>query len=209
MLESADLPKGQARRRRRIIDEGYKLIASSGEENVQIRDIAGRAGVALGTAYRYFGSKERLVAEVYAKWIDGILRELSRHVDRGKSNTERMRILALRMFDVFTGEPQFIRIGRRDLRRTDNSSVTEVLTQCEQDVMAVFRGALHGVEARDADSISLIVGSVLTMCVDRYLAGEISFDEANREIAKAVRLVLEFRDPAIETARPPATRRQS
>lgn len=201
-LEPSELPKGQARRRQRIIDEAYKLIAARGEENVQIREIAEAADVALGTAYRYFGSKERLVAEVYAKWLDANLAELARYVDRGKTNRERLRMLALRMFDLFTGEPQFLRLSRQDLRGTSSAAVTEILARTEQEWMALFRSALRGVESRDADSIALVISSVVALELDRYLAGAGTFEAANRDIAKAVKMVLEFRDPTAEEPEP-------
>ncbi len=207
--EPADLPKGQARRRQRIIDEAYKLIASRGEENVQIREIAESAGVALGTAYRYFGSKERLVAEVYAKWVDGHVKELARYVGRGKTNTERLRILALRMFDLFTGGPEFLRLSRQQLRGSNIPAVTEIVAGSDQVWMALFRNALQGIETRDADSIALLIASMVSLELDRYLIGDASFDEANRVIAKAVKIVLEFRDPALETPAPAARRRKS
>ncbi|MFN8035419.1 MAG: TetR/AcrR family transcriptional regulator [Acidimicrobiia bacterium] len=196
-LEPSELPKGQARRRQRIVDEAYRLIAARGNENVQIREIAESAGVALGTAYRYFGSKERLVAEVYAKWVEGHTTELARYVDRGKTNRERLRILALHMFDRFTGEPQLLRLARQDLRRTNVTAVSEIINRSDREWMSLFRSALKGVEARDADSITFIISSVVALELDRYLAGDSSMEECKRDILKAVKIVLEFRDPTL------------
>ena len=39
-----------------------KLAAEGGYDAVQMRDVAGEAGVALGTIYRYFASKDHLLA---------------------------------------------------------------------------------------------------------------------------------------------------
>jgi len=205
--EPSELPEGQARRRQRIIDEAYKLIAERGQENVHIREIAESAGVALGTAYRYFGSKERLVAEVYAQWLEGRTRELARYVDKGRTNTERVRVLALRMFDILTGDPHFLRLSRQDLRGTSSPEVIEIIARSEQDWVVLFRSALKGVEERDADSIALTIASVVALQLDRYLSGMGSFADANRLIAKAVKMVLEFRDPALEADAPTDAKR--
>jgi AcrR family transcriptional regulator len=186
----------QAERRQRIIDMAHTMIVESGDENVHIREIADRAGVALGTAYRYFGSKERLFAEVHAQWCRRLHDELVDGIRRGKSNTDRTRLLARLMFERLTSEPQLAEIGRV-LKVNEDPAIPRLIYRTEHGMLQLFRDALHGVEQRDADSIAMIVLSVIRAAQDRHSAGLISFDEANREIAKAVRMVLEFRDPVL------------
>jgi TetR/AcrR family transcriptional regulator, cholesterol catabolism regulator len=198
----------QAKRRQRILDEAHRMIVTSGDETVQIRDIADRAGVALGTAYRYFGSKERLFAEVYAHWCQRLNDELMSDIRKGSSNTERTRLLARTMFERLVSEPQLASIGRA-LRLTDEPSIVHIVNRTERGMLELFRNALHDVDQRDADSIAMIVMSVIRASQDRYSAGLVSVDEANREIAKAVRMVLEFRDPALEVASPRGRRPSS
>lgn len=199
----SELPKGQARRRQRIIDEAYRLIGANGQENVQIREIAESSGVALGTAYRYFGSKERLVAEVYAKWLDERKAELVKYATKGSTNTERTRTLALQMLELLTGEPHFLRLARLDLRGTNSAEVNEIINRSELEWIKLFRSALRDIEPRDADSIALTITALVAVQLDRYLAGVVSFGDAKREIAKAAKMVLEFRDPTISLDVPP------
>jgi AcrR family transcriptional regulator len=187
----------QAQRRQRIVDMAHTMIVESSDENVQIRDIADRAGVALGTAYRYFGSKERLFAEVYAQWCVRVNDGLVLGIRRVKSNTERTRLLARTMFARLTSEPQLASIGRV-LKVTEDPAILRIVHRTEHGMLQLFRNALHGVEQRDADSVAMIVMSVIRAAQELHSAGLISFDEANREIAKAVKMVLEFRDPALD-----------
>ena len=56
------LTKSQAARRERVIRAAMELGAEGGYDAVQMRDVAQRAGVALGTIYRYFSSKDHLLA---------------------------------------------------------------------------------------------------------------------------------------------------
>src|SRR5260370_28464637 len=187
----------QAQRRHRIVDMAHAMIVESSDENVQIRDVAERAGVALGTAYRYFGSKERLFAEVYAQWCVRVNDELVLGIRRVKSNTERTRLLARTMFARLTSEPQLASIGRV-LKVTEDPPILRIVHRTEHGMLQLFRNALHRVEQRDADSLAMIVMSVIRAAQELHSAGLISFDEANREIAKAVKMVLEFRDPALD-----------
>ena len=55
------LSAGQRQRRQRIIESALTLAAEGGYEAVQMREVAARANVALGTLYRYFSSKEHLL----------------------------------------------------------------------------------------------------------------------------------------------------
>ena len=61
------LERSQAARRRRVLDATLELAAVGGFDAVQMRDVAAAADVALGTVYRYFASKERLLLEAMAE----------------------------------------------------------------------------------------------------------------------------------------------
>ena len=61
-----------------------RLAEQGGFEAVRLRDVASHAGVALGTLYRYFGSKDHLMASALLAWGDTGLRERPEH-DPGAS----------------------------------------------------------------------------------------------------------------------------
>jgi TetR/AcrR family transcriptional regulator, cholesterol catabolism regulator len=61
------LARSQAERRRRVLAATLDLAANGGFDAVQMRDVAAAADVALGTVYRYFSSKERLLLEAMAE----------------------------------------------------------------------------------------------------------------------------------------------
>src|SRR5215469_11908746 len=65
----------QRERRKRIIDATLALASKGGYEAVQMRAVAERADVALGTLYRYFPSKIHLL-------VTGLAREFERAQDR-------------------------------------------------------------------------------------------------------------------------------
>src|SRR4051795_12636788 len=53
--------EAQRARRRRILDAAVELASDGGYDAVQMREVAERADVALGTLYRYFPSKVHLL----------------------------------------------------------------------------------------------------------------------------------------------------
>ncbi|BBZ51117.1 TetR/AcrR family transcriptional regulator [Mycobacterium heidelbergense] len=62
------MTSGQLKRRAKIIDAVIALIADGGADAVQMRDVAQRSGVALATVYKYFSSKEDLLAAALDTW---------------------------------------------------------------------------------------------------------------------------------------------
>ena len=62
------LSAAQQERRDRILAVARELAAAGGYDAVVMRDVAERSGVALGTLYRYFASKDHLLAEVLVAW---------------------------------------------------------------------------------------------------------------------------------------------
>jgi AcrR family transcriptional regulator len=59
-------PRGE-QTRQLIVDTAVRLFAERGYEQTTMRLVAGEAGVSLGNAYYYFGSKEHLVQAFYER----------------------------------------------------------------------------------------------------------------------------------------------
>src|SRR5579884_3629276 len=60
--EERGLTRAQQARRQRVVDSAMTLALEGGYDAVQMRDVAARAHVAMGTVYRYFSSKDHLLA---------------------------------------------------------------------------------------------------------------------------------------------------
>jgi AcrR family transcriptional regulator len=66
------------------------LAAEGGYDAVQMRDVAAGAGVALGTIYRYFTSKDQLLAAAMVDWLGQLEQEVGRRPARGDTAAERV-----------------------------------------------------------------------------------------------------------------------
>jgi AcrR family transcriptional regulator len=65
--ELRPIPASQLARRERILDAAMELAEEGGYDAVQMREVAERAGVALGTVYRYFPSKVHLLVAAMSR----------------------------------------------------------------------------------------------------------------------------------------------
>jgi AcrR family transcriptional regulator len=77
-------------RARRIVETAVALAEQGGFEAVRLRDVADRAGVALGTLYRRFASKEDLLAAALEREAEEFEQRILARPPRGDTAAERV-----------------------------------------------------------------------------------------------------------------------
>lgn len=100
------LTKSQEARRERVTRAALELGSEGGYEAVQMRDVAARAEVALGTIYRYFPSKDALLAAVMVQWVVDLERRVNRHPPTGDTTVERVMDVLGRALRSMDREPR-------------------------------------------------------------------------------------------------------
>src|SRR3990172_5883919 len=89
-IPSETLTPNQAARRSRVIDAAMALAAEGGYDAVQMRDVATRAQVALGTIYRYFSSKDHLLAACQVELWQAQVERLAQRPPDGVTPADRV-----------------------------------------------------------------------------------------------------------------------
>jgi AcrR family transcriptional regulator len=88
-------PASQLARRERILDAAMELATEGGYEAVQMREVADRAEVALGTLYRYFPSKVHLLLSALGRTFVELQQSAQRADDSSSTPEERIyRVIA-------------------------------------------------------------------------------------------------------------------
>ncbi len=100
------LTRNQAARRERVIRAALDLGAEGGYDAVQMRDVAGRAGVALGTIYRYFPSKDALLLAVMVQWLGDLEARVTRHPPEGATTVDRIMDVLTRALRAMDRDPK-------------------------------------------------------------------------------------------------------
>ncbi len=77
-------------RARRIVETAVELAEQGGFEAVRLRDVASHAGVALGTLYRRFSSKEDLLIAAFELETFDLERRVAQRPPRGDTASERV-----------------------------------------------------------------------------------------------------------------------
>jgi AcrR family transcriptional regulator len=86
-------PFDRASKHQLLVESAAEVFATQGFTNTRVADIAQRAGVAKGTVYEYFSSKEELFFAVF-EWINRRIRQRVDHVLEGDGEP-RGQLMAL------------------------------------------------------------------------------------------------------------------
>lgn len=103
---TATLTRSQQARRNRMLEVTAELALEGGWDAVQMREVAQRADVALGTLYRYFPSKEFLLVSVMIAEIEGLADRLAVRPPQGEDPVERVIDVLRRANRALQRQPQ-------------------------------------------------------------------------------------------------------
>lgn len=93
----------------RIFDVAIALAEEGGYDNVRQRDVAARAGVALGTLYKRFRSKEDILSAALARETERLERKLEKGPVKGDSAEDRLVAFYSLLTRALVRRPHFAR----------------------------------------------------------------------------------------------------
>jgi AcrR family transcriptional regulator len=118
----------QRDRRKRILDATLALASKGGYDAVQMRTVAERADVALGTLYRYFPSKIHLLVSAMARELERLQERTDRIVIPGSTPYDRLMFILSRITKGMQRDPQLTEAMTRAFMFADASAAAEVDT---------------------------------------------------------------------------------
>lgn len=187
--ESGTLTTSQEVRRQRVIQAAHELAAEGGYDAVQMRDVAGRADVALGTIYRYFTSKDALLASAMVEWMAQLEATVQAHPPQGATTAERITDVTRRAVKAMEHEPKLTRAVITALTAGDPVGV-DVLTTMIAAFARTLRPAFPDtVDPEREASAARMVGHVWWSTMVCWASGMGDMAWVSNEVAEAARLI--------------------
>jgi AcrR family transcriptional regulator len=199
------LTGAQLARRDRMLSAAGELALEGGWDGVQMREVAARSGVALGTLYRYFPSKEHLLVSVMLGEVEQLAERLAVRPPEGDDRVERVVDVLRRANRALQKQPQVTVAMIRALvaGNTDVAPVVQanrdVLRRIIADAMGVAAdgarpaggadSARVEVSARDVLAIDLL-GDVWLAALVSWISGVESPSSVVPRLEDAARLLL-------------------
>jgi AcrR family transcriptional regulator len=188
-LDVASLTPNQAARRRRVIEAAMKLASDGGYDAVQMRDVASEAGVALGTIYRYFASKDHLLAACQVEWAEEIQRRVHQRPPRGDTPADRVVDVLRRATRSNERQPQLTAA-----LLTAISSPDPAVSDCQRQMTAIMSDVLATpMDGLDADLKQGVIDALNHIWFSALLGwvnGWASADSVGADLESAARLLL-------------------
>jgi AcrR family transcriptional regulator len=94
-------PSKSQETRVRILDAALEAFRERGFESATMREVAKRAGVAVGAAYYYFDSKDAIVLAFYARAQEEMAPRIQVALDQSRTLEARLRAVISHKFDYF------------------------------------------------------------------------------------------------------------
>ena len=151
-------------RRAQLIEAVIDLVREVGPGVIQMRDVAERSGIALGTVYRYFSSKDHLYAAVLESWGRGF-----GTASRAVVAADPLARLETRMRTVlesFEKRPRFFRVLMLLLGSTDPSAIA-LLRQFRESIQGLVQADLAELDPEGAADHAVIIWAVLSTLLTR------------------------------------------
>lgn len=183
----ASMRRDQRERRDRIVQAARRLMVDVDYGKVQVRDVAEEAGVALGTLYRYFTSKDHLFACALLDWGSGF----GSHLDRasGAPAVDRVKDVYRRAARAFEREPRVFDVLLQ-LQASKDPDTAAAFTEFSQRTTEAFGAALGDVPEPDRDDVVAVMSAVLTESLRGRERGLMSFADVYARLDRTAELIL-------------------
>lgn len=189
---AGDLPAPQRQRRQRIVDAAAALASRGGYDAVQMRDVAERAGVALGTLYRYFPSKVHLLLSIMQQQIGQLAERLDKRPPEGEDAAARVVAVLMGATRAMQRDPQLADAMIRALMFADASAAAEVnavnATMTEA-IIAAMRGDDRDPGPEDA-AVARVIEQAWWANILAWLSGRSSAQQMAADLEVATHLLL-------------------
>ncbi len=181
----------QRARRERILATTLALAARGGYDAVQMREVAERSEVALGTLYRYFPSKVHLLVSAMASEVERLSTRLQKRTVPGATRAERVSYVLERSTRSLQRDPLLTEALIRAMMAAD-ASVAEEVAAVRASMAALIVQAIRGAEGPQEHDVDLaaILQDVWFARQIAWLGGRIGAADVWRDIQLAINLVL-------------------
>lgn len=183
-----DLPAAQRERRQRIVRAAIELLEVGEYDTIQIRDVAERAHVALGTLYRYFTSKEHVYAAALVEWSSDFRPRSKPGAGDGETDEQRLRALMKRAIRAFEVRPQMMR-AEVVLESSSDPNARLLFEQFAAQNLAAMKAAVQNMNPQDAIAVIETANSVMANRLRSWALGRCTIADVDRAVQRTLDLI--------------------
>jgi len=185
----SSMTPNQLARRARLLTAVVDLVGDGLDEDMSMKDIADRADVALGTVYRYFSSKDHLIAAALLAWAGELGERAGRRPAPTGPPAERLMIVLRHALRAYQRQPAFARLLVLVANSADPNA-SECYAQMGPVVFSALGEAIADIEPERRQRILTVVGAVWYHCLVEWTNGRMTVIEVNETLESTAKLLL-------------------
>jgi AcrR family transcriptional regulator len=183
---------------RRIKAAARSLFVKNGYDDASTREIAQRAGVALGTLFSYAANKRDLLFLVVNDELDEVARQAEASVRPELSLSENLLSSLAHVYEFFGREPRLSRLILREMQFYETGAQAKRFGKTRQrmrnlvtESVRIAQGKKEISRKESPETIGLVIFSIFQMEVRRWLSGKrIRFPDGMADLQRAIHVVL-------------------
>ncbi|GAA4737992.1 cholesterol catabolism transcriptional regulator KstR [Gordonia alkaliphila] len=186
----------QRERRRRILDSTLALASKGGYDAVQMRAVADKAEVAVGTLYRYFPSKVHLLVTALSRELERVEGRVDRTALPGDTPIERLSNVLDMITYAMQRDPLLTEAMTRAFMFADASAAGEV-DRVATTIDRLLAGAMMDPDRESGQpteyelAVARVISDVWMSNLVQWLTRRASATDVTNRMAQTVRLLLD------------------
>jgi len=183
--------KKATRRRQQILDAAVRVFAKNGFYNSKVLDVAREAGVANGTVYLYFPSKDDILMSIFEEQMSELIDYMKHEIQKESGCLNKLRkLVSMQMHLIETNREltELLLVESRQSGKFLKSKAIDAVADYIDMLSDVLKeGITEGTIKKDIDVI--IVGTMLFSAVEG-LATRWILEGASYSLDKAADMVI-------------------
>ena len=188
-MDTEALTVSQAARRERVIAAAMELGADGGYDAVQMRDVATTAGVALGTIYRYFSSKDHLLAASMVDWSKELEARVTEQPPAEGSAADRVVAVIRGVTSGMEQQPKLAAAVVNAVTASD-PAVVECQREMTTTIMRVLAAPIADLPDEERDGVVRVLAHVWNSTNLGWVNGWLTVGQVGDDLEQAARLLL-------------------
>ena len=184
-----------------MIDAVLQLAQAGGYDAVQLRPVSDLSGIGMDTIYRYFGSRDRLIAAAVAQWLENEFFAPAPSWPEGDTPAEQVLAICRHVWDVWERNPNMLQTFSL-AALADDDTENGLASLSRRRLMPIWEAALARVPADFRADALMIIDSVTHSAMTFTVRGQIEVTEVFPRLERTIRRLAEH--PAMRGHRPDA-----
>jgi AcrR family transcriptional regulator len=146
-----------------LLKAAARLFAQKQFHEVLMEDVADEAGVAKGTVYRFFCTKDDLYVAVCLEFLDELTAQLTEVAQRPDEPRIRLECMAILIFKYFHARRDFFQVMQREWGGTHRNALLARRSSTRSLLAQVLKEGQQGGAFRDAVNPDLAADGLMGM----------------------------------------------